>query len=117
MRKFKAVLLRGDVQGSYGIGVEEMVDGKVVWFGSYYLENLQTRKNAQNEFINILEKLCEPGEQIRLNIPDRQFFERRDSFGPRFKIINGKMKQVSNCLLYCEDAMRRRTTITEKLED
>ncbi|NMD69605.1 hypothetical protein HHO41_04830 [Bacillus sp. DNRA2] len=115
MRKFRAVLLHDDSDGHYGAGIEERVDGQTVWIASLYLGPMPSRKQAQNELINVIEQQLAPGDEVTLKIPDFSFYKRGDEFAPRFTIHSERLKKVVTARMLCEDALKRRSDIIEKL--
>src|SRR5699024_4935345 len=108
----------GDEENTAGIGIEEynpldFGDNNVLYLASIYIEG-GGRSQAVRRAFETIEQQVEKGEGVVIRLNGRHWKRWREIY-PRFNITQLKAGRGGWCNMLAEDAIKRKTTIEERL--
>ena len=117
-RYFRVVTIPGVEDNTAGIGVEEydplnFGDNNVLYLASIYLDN-GGRSQAVRRAFETIEHEVEEGEGVAVRLNGRHWKRWREIY-PRFNITQLKAGRGGWCNMLAHDAIKRKTTIEERL--
>lgn len=114
-RYFRIVTVPGIKDGTAGVGIEEYRDAKILYFASLYIED-GGRSQAVKRAIKEIQTQIKPDERVAIRLNGSRWRIWRGLY-TEYNITNLKKNRAGWCGILAEDAVRRQTNITERMEN
>jgi hypothetical protein len=117
-KRFRVAIVREDEH--IGVGMELYNEKDLTWFGSFYLNKADySRQDVCLFYIAKVREHLEPGEIALLKVADPRIRHKKNwySFYHDVQIVSKRFGHYVNAHNLAIDATRRKTNITEKLEE